>query len=100
MEPDKQHVWITTRRLEPGTREEFSRAWRPTQFPEGMLHAFEYWADDRDEVVGVSVWESPEALDRYRLSDVEKERRRAMAPYVVEEHSGFYVGRELKIPRT
>ena len=59
MEPEKQHVWITTRRLEPGTRDEFSRAWRPTQFPEGMLHAFEYWADDRDEVVGVSVWESP-----------------------------------------
>ena len=37
--------------------------------------------------------------DAYRRSDVESERRRAMAPYVLEEVSGFYVGRELKIPR-
>jgi heme-degrading monooxygenase HmoA len=99
MEADEHHVWITTRRLKPGSRDEFSRAWRPSSFPEGMLSASEYYADDRDEVVGISVWESPEALDRYRLSDIEAERRRAMAPYVVEEHSGFYVGRELRIPR-
>jgi len=38
-------------------------------------------------------------MDRYRLSAVESERRRAMAPYVLEEVSGFYLGRELKIPR-
>jgi heme-degrading monooxygenase HmoA len=95
-----EHVWITTRRLKPGSRDEFSRAWRPSAFPEGMLRAYEYHADDRDEVVGITVWESPEALDRYRLSDVEAERRRAMAPFVVEEHSGFYVGHELRIPRS
>lgn len=29
---------------------------------------------------------------------VEAEPRRAMAPFVIEESSGFYVGRELKIP--
>ena len=46
------------------------------------------------------MWESPQARDEYRLSEVETERRRAMAPYcVVEEHSGFYDGRELLIPR-
>ena len=100
MEADEHHVWITTRRLKPGSREEFGRAWRPSAFPEGMLRAYEYYAEDRDEVVGISLWESPEALRRYRLSDVEAERRRAMAPYIVEEHSGFYVGRELKIPRS
>ena len=27
-------------------------------------------------------------------------RRQAMAPYVVDEQSGFYVGRELKLPRS
>jgi heme-degrading monooxygenase HmoA len=99
MDPETQHVWITTRRLKPGTREEFRKAWRPKQFPKGMLSAHEYWAEDRDEVVGISVWESPQARDEYRLSEVEAERRRAMAPYVVEEHSGFYDGRELVIPR-
>ena len=29
MEFETAHVWITTRRLKPGTREEFSRSWRP-----------------------------------------------------------------------
>ncbi len=98
MELDKPYVWITTRRLKPGTREEFGKAWRPREFPEGMLRAYECYAEDRDEVVGVSIWDSPESRERYRRSDVEAERRRAMAPFVLEESSGFYVGRELKIP--
>ena len=93
------YVWITTRRLKPGTYEEFSRAWRPEEIPEGMLRAFEYYAEDRNEVVGLSVWDSPESRERYRLSDVETRRRKAMAPYVLHEQSGFYAGRELKLRR-
>jgi hypothetical protein len=94
-------VWITTRQLKPGTtREEFSRAWRPGTFPEGMLRAYECWSDESSEVVGISVWESAEARERYRLSDVESERRRAMAPFLVKETSGVYSARELKIPRS
>jgi heme-degrading monooxygenase HmoA len=101
MELEQQYVWITTRRLKPGTtREEFGRAWRPSSFPEGMLQAFECYAEDRDEVVGISVWDSAESRERYRLSEVEAERRRAMAPLVVSESSGFYRGRELRIPRS
>jgi heme-degrading monooxygenase HmoA len=100
MELKGQVVWITTRRLKPGTtREEFNRAWRPSTFPEGMLQAYECWRDDGNEVVGISVWESAEARERYRLSDVESERRRAMTPLVVDETSGVYSVRELKIPR-
>ena len=98
MDLDQQYVWITTRRLKPGTREQFSRAWRPSEFPEGMLRAYECYAVDGSEVVGISIWDSPESRDRYRLSEVESERRRAIAPFVVEESSGFYSGRELKIP--
>ena len=37
MEFDTANVWITTRRLKPGAREEFSRSWRPREFPDGML---------------------------------------------------------------
>lgn len=96
---DELYAWITWRRIEPGAREEFARAWRPSKFPEGMLRAFEYYSDDRREVVGISIWDSSESREQYRLSDVETERRRAMAPFVVEERSGFYIGRELKIPR-
>jgi heme-degrading monooxygenase HmoA len=98
MELDQQYVWITTRRLKPGSREEFSRVWRPREFPEGMLRAYECYTEDGSEVVGISIWESVEARDRFRRSDVEAERRQAMGPYVLEESSGFYVGRELKIP--
>ena len=99
MELDQTYVWITTRRLAPGSRDEFSRAWRPREFPEGMLRAYELYSPDGNEVVGISIWESAESRDRYRRSDVESERRRAMAPYVLEESSGFYVGRELGIPK-
>ena len=99
MELDGGYVWITTRKLKPGTREDFGRAWKPSEFPEGMLRAYELASPDGNTVVGVSVWDSTESRDRYRTSEVESARRAAMAPFVLEEHSGFYVGRELKIPR-
>jgi hypothetical protein len=98
MEFETAHVWITTRKLKPGAREEFSRAWRPSDFPAGMLRAYECYSSDGTEVVGISIWDSPESRERYRLSDVESKRRQAMAAYVLEEHSGFYTGRELRIP--
>ena len=99
MELDGGYVWVTTRKLKPGTHEEFARSWRPREFPEVMVRAFELVSPDGNEVVGISVWDSVESRDAYRRSEVESERRRAMAPYVLEEVSGFYVGRELKIPR-
>ena len=95
---ESDYVWITTRRIKPGTYEEFARAWRPETFPEGMLRAYECYSEDRNEVVGISIWDSLESRERYRLSDVEAKRRQAMAPYVVDESSGIYLGRELKIP--
>jgi heme-degrading monooxygenase HmoA len=100
MELDQAYVWITTRKLKPGSRDDFSRSWRPSEFPAGMLKAYELYSPDGNEVVGISIWESAESRDRYRTSDVESERRRAMAPYVLEENSGFYVGRELRIPKS
>jgi heme-degrading monooxygenase HmoA len=99
MELDEAYVWITTRKLAPGTRDQFSKAWRPGAFPPGMLRAYELYSTDGREVVGISVWDSPESRDAYRLSDVEAERRKAMAPYVIGETAGFYTGRELRIPR-
>jgi poly(A) polymerase Pap1 len=99
MEPDQYVVWITTRRIKPGTYEEFRRSWRPSEFPKGMLRAYECFSDERSEVVGVSVWDSFESRETYRASAVEAERREAMAQYVEAESSGLYLGRELKMPR-
>ena len=98
MTEDSYVVWITTRRIKPGTYDDFRRAWRPKEFPEGMLRAYECFAEDRNEVVGISIWDSLESRDRYRLSDVEAERQRVMAPFVETESSGVYSGRELRIP--
>jgi heme-degrading monooxygenase HmoA len=101
MDLDQTYVWITTRKLRPGvSREEFSRAWRPSEYPKGMLRAYELSSPDGNEVVGVSIWDSEASRDEFRKSDVESARRRAMAPYVLEEVSGFYVGRELRIPKS
>ena len=98
VEWDQSVVWITTRTIRPGTYDEFRTAWRPRDFPEGMVRAYECFSVERNEVVGISVWDSSESRERYRLSDVEAERQRAMAPFVEAESSGLYVGRELRIP--
>ncbi|MGH3133143.1 MAG: hypothetical protein ACRDNY_05295 [Gaiellaceae bacterium] len=99
MEREQYVVWITTRRIGPGTYEAFRRAWRPKEFPDGMLRAYECFSQEKSEVVGISIWSSLEARERYRASAVEEERRRAMAPFVEAESSGVYLGRELQIPK-
>jgi heme-degrading monooxygenase HmoA len=95
---EEHFVWVTTRRLRPGALEEFEKAWRPAQYPQGMRRAFAYWSEDGQEITGVSFWESKEACDSWRTSEPEAQRRAAMAPYVIEEREGFYHGRELAIP--
>ena len=94
---DQSVIWITTRTITPGSYEEFRKAWRPSVFPDGMVRAYECFSVERSEVVGISIWDSFESRERYRLSEVEAERQRAMAPYVEAESSGLYVGRELGI---
>ncbi len=98
MSEESQVVWITTRRIKEGSYEDFRRAWRPAEFPPGMVWAYECFAADRNEVVGISIWDSLASREAYRLSDVEAERRRAMAPYVESETAGIYSGRELRMP--
>jgi heme-degrading monooxygenase HmoA len=95
---DEYYVWLTTRQIKPGARREFEQAWRPPQAPAGMLRAYELWSEDAEEIVGVSVWESRNACDGYRASDAEAQRRAAMAPFVLDENSSTYLGRELALP--
>jgi heme-degrading monooxygenase HmoA len=95
---EERYVWVTTRRLMPGTLEDFERAWRPERHPDGMIRAFAYWSEDMREVVGVSFWDSKESCDRWRASEVEAQRREAMSAYVEQESEDFYTGRELRVP--
>jgi hypothetical protein len=99
MEREQYVVWITTRKIKLGTYEDFRRAWRPKEFPEGMLRAYECFSEERSEVVGISTWDSLESRERYRVSNVEATRQQAMAPFVEAESSGLYLGRELQIPK-
>ena len=92
-------VWVTTRRIRPGTLEDFEGAWRPAPCPQGLRRAFAYWSEDGQEITGLSFWDSKEACDSWRASESEAQRRAAMAPYVVEEREGFYHGGELGIPQ-
>ena len=46
---EEHFVWMTTRRIKPGTLTEFEKAWRPGPHPEGMLTAYAYWSDDEQE---------------------------------------------------
>jgi heme-degrading monooxygenase HmoA len=95
---EEHFVWMTTRRIKPGTLTEFERAWRPSSHPEGMLTAYAYWSDDEQEIIGVSFWASRQSCDAWRASDAETRRRAAMAPYVLDEYEAFYQGRELVVP--
>src|SRR5687768_2388059 len=95
---EEHFVWMTTRRIRPGTLAEFERAWRPDPFPEGLRRAYAYWSEDQQEVVGVSLWESKESCEAWRVTEGEARRREAMAPYVVDEREAFYRGRELAVP--
>jgi hypothetical protein len=99
VDTDQYVVWITTRRIKEGTYGDFRRAWRPAEFPQGMLRAYECFSEEKNEVVGISTWDSYESRERYRASEVEAARREAMAPFVEAESSGLYLGRELKIPQ-
>jgi heme-degrading monooxygenase HmoA len=56
------HVWTTTRRIKPGTREQFEGAWRPDEFPDGLLQAYVLSPEEGEEVVGVSIWDSRESM--------------------------------------
>ncbi|MFH8800885.1 hypothetical protein ACH4F6_14985 [Streptomyces sp. NPDC017936] len=95
---EEHFVWVTTRRIRPGSLEEFERAWRPDPYPQGMRRAFAYWSEDGQEITGVSFWDSKEACDSWRTSESEAQRRADMASQVVEEREGFYWGRELAVP--
>ena len=94
---EENFIWMTTRRLKPGTLDDFKRAWRPERHPDDLLHAYAYWSDDGQEVIGVSSWTSRESCDAWRASSEEAHRRAAMAPYVLSEQEGFYRGRELVV---
>ena len=95
---EEHFVWMTTRRIKPGTLTDLDVAWRAGTHPEGMLRAYAYWSEDEQQIIGVSFWASKESCDAWLASEAEARRRAAMAPHVLDEQEAFYRGRELVIP--
>jgi heme-degrading monooxygenase HmoA len=91
------YVWTTTRRLTAGTREAFEGAGARLSSRRACC-AYALYAEEGQDVVGVSIWDSRESCERYRASEIEARRRDAMAPFVLDERSSTYLGRELAIP--
>jgi hypothetical protein len=56
-----RYFWVSTRTIKPDTREQFEQSWRLAEFPDGLV------GPKRDKVVGISIWDSAEACDRYVL---------------------------------
>ena len=87
---EENFVWMTTRRIKPGTLADFQRTWRSERHPDGMLYAYAYWSDDEQEIVALSFWVSRESCDTWRASWEETRRGAAIAPYVLSD-SAFAV---------
>jgi heme-degrading monooxygenase HmoA len=92
------YFWVSTREIKPGSREQFEQSWRPSSFPRGLVGAYVLYAEEGNQIVGISIWDSVEACHRFRDSDVEARRQAAMDPFVLEEPSSFYTGRALDVP--
>jgi hypothetical protein len=39
-----RYFWVSTRRIKPDTREQFEQAWRPAEFPAGLVAAYVLYA--------------------------------------------------------
>ena len=87
---EEYFVWMMTRRIKPGTFNDFVRAWRADTRPEGMLRAYAYWSEDQQEIIGISFWPSKELCEAWRASEDEARRRQAMAPYILDEKEAIY----------
>jgi heme-degrading monooxygenase HmoA len=67
-------MFPTRRAIKPRAREQFEQSWRPAEFRPGLVGAHVLCAEDGDEIVGISIWDSAQACHRYRDSDVEARR--------------------------
>lgn len=81
-------VFLTHRRLKPGTFEQFRKAWEPDEMPDGVREVA-YHArslDDPDEIVSFGLAYDMGREDLARLSEEmgegEEERQRRMAEFV------------------
>jgi len=77
---------LTSRKLKPGTWEDFRRAWEPSEWPPGFIRAYHVRAiDDETHIVSFGFLDgSRDEMERMRdeIASTEGDRHRAMAEFV------------------
>ncbi len=82
-------AWATARRIKPGKMAEFKREWEagpksqradPTSGVRVVY--FLQDANEPNRMIGIALWESKAAYERYVASTTEAGRKRTMSPHV------------------
>jgi hypothetical protein len=95
---EEHFVWMTTRRIKPGTLADFERAWRPDPYPTGLRRAYAYWSADGRRWLASR---SGTHVSRVTLGAHPKRRRvgaRRWALTSLRSGRAFHYGRELAGP--
>ena len=80
------HAFLTVRRLETGSYEDWRKAWEVGEWPEGSLKAYILRnTEDPDEVIAFGFFEGDIAALRAdpRMQEMQRKRFEQMAPYVI-----------------
>lgn len=78
------YAWMTARRIRSGMIEQFKKAWEiDREHVPGLLNvSLLQDANEPNRTIGLSIWESEDAFDRYAATLDEARRKQAMDPYV------------------
>lgn len=78
------YAWMTARHIKPDMIEQFKESWElQREHIPGLLNV--YLLQDKidpSRMVGLAIWESEDAYDRYAATLDEAKRKQAMSPYI------------------
>lgn len=78
------YAWMTARRIRPDMIEQFKKAWElQREHIPGLVTTYLLQdAHDPNRMIGLSIWDSEDAYDRYAATRDEANRKQAMTPSI------------------
>ena len=90
-------AWMASRTIRPRKMAALRKAWQFTRRPKGLIRLY-FLRGARDEMIGISVFESRAALARYRRTPAERKRLAAMKPLVKRVNwAGVYDAEDVRL---
>lgn len=90
-------AWMASRTIRPRKMAALRKAWQFKRRPKGLIRLY-FLRGARDEMIGISVFESRAALARYRRTPAERERLAAMRPLVTRVNwAGVYNAEDVRL---